>query len=233
MYGLVLMTALSTAPTVPASDGLMPTPIVLSSCTGLSAGCTGCTGCTGVSYFASSCTGSSCYSSSCFGSSCHSTSCYSSGCYSSSCHGRGPLFPRIRALLSGRFGGCHSTSCYSSSCYSSSCHSSACYSSSCYGSSCHSSGCYSSSNRSGCYGSGCYSSSYGSGCYSSGPVYYGQASFAPSAPVVIGSSLYGDAMGNFSVASLPTIKIDRSETRATSAKPETAPARILQFLDAL
>ena len=219
MYGLVLMAALSTAPTTVGSDAMVMSaaPVMVSGCTGSS--CAGSMMVVGSSCFGSSCTGSSCYSSSsCFGSSCHSSSCYSS------CHGSlFPLFPGLRSRITSRFS-CHGSSCHSS-----------CYSSSCY-SSCHSSACYGSSYRSSCTGS-CYSSScHGSsctGCYSAA-VYYGQASFAPTHGMVIGSSLAGDASGCFSVgsASYPTITINNTDTKMASAQANAAPARITVELPA-
>ncbi len=65
-------------------------------------------------------------------------------------------------------------------------------------------------------------------------MYYGQASFAPTHGVVIGSSLSGDASGCFSVgsASYPTITIDNTDTKMTSAKANAAPARITVELPA-
>lgn len=65
-------------------------------------------------------------------------------------------------------------------------------------------------------------------------MYYGQASFAPTHGVVIGSSLAGDASGCFSFgsASYPTITIDNTDTKLATAKLNAAPARITVELPA-
>jgi len=109
MYGLLLMTALSTGGDT-ASFGGKFSGCYGSSCTGavVVASCTGCSGCTG-----------------------YVTSC--SGCTGASCCGGGGLFSGIRAHFAKH------SSCNGSSCYSSSCCGGACYGSSCcggYGSSC-------------------------------------------------------------------------------------------------
>jgi uncharacterized protein (TIGR03000 family) len=63
-------------------------------------------------------------------------------------------------------------------------------------------------------------------------VFYGASSFAPAAPVVIGSSFYGNDMGNFPVITTEPVQhmsIDNTsnkEVRATVSKLSAAPARL-------
>jgi uncharacterized protein (TIGR03000 family) len=126
MYGLLLMTALSTGGDT-ASFGGRFSGCYGSSCTGavVVASCTGCGGCTG---YAASCSG-------CCG--------YTYGCTGSTCCGGGGLFSGLRAHFAKHQSSCQGSSCcggYGSSCcggYGSSCCGGwgACYGNSCGGAS--------------------------------------------------------------------------------------------------
>lgn len=150
---------------------------------------TGCSGCTGL--VVGGCTGSyvsaSCYGNSCVG----------------SCHGG--LFPRLRAHLSGLFGGCHGSSCYSSACYGSSCLGSSCLGSACYGSSCLGS----------CSGvPGVYGLTGSQAGWAAHGVYYADPGAIPYGhPVTItpgpGSGCFGDSYLNYSCYGSP-IFVNRS-----------------------
>jgi uncharacterized protein (TIGR03000 family) len=147
MYGLVMMAALSTGGTAPASDF----GYVGGGCGGVVVS-SGCGGCGGV--VVGGC-GGGCYGGcggvvvgGCGG-----------GCYGG-CGGRGVLFPRIRSLFSGSrgcggCGGCISYGC--GGCVSYGCGgctgvSYGCVGSSCFGSSCHGSACYGFNSGVACYG---------------------------------------------------------------------------------
>jgi uncharacterized protein (TIGR03000 family) len=158
MYGLLLMTALSTGGDT-ASFGGRFSGCYGSSCTGavVVASCYGCSGCTGYTASCSGCSG------------------YTYGCTGSSCNGGG-LFSGLRAHFAKH------SSCNGSSCYSSSCCGGACYSSSCcggYGSSCC-------GGWGACYGNSCCGGSVIYGTAPAASAYYYGTSTWSAAPVVIG-----------------------------------------------